>query len=83
MTRVPKHPPKALGLKRATELMRQEGHRLMLMHTNQSSNGVAYYVVPGGYIEPDDAKKIIERPDVQPYDDGLFPGCTQSWKMGT
>lgn len=77
-----KHPPKALGLKRAIELMRKPDHRLMLMHIRESPEGRAYYVVPGGYVEPDDAMKIIERQDVQPFDDGLFPGCTQSWKLG-
>jgi hypothetical protein len=54
----------------------------MLMHNPKSVDGKTYYVVPGGYVEPSDAEKIIARPDVHPYDDGLFPGCTQSWRLG-
>lgn len=76
-----KMPPKALGLNRALDLLRQPGHRLIVMHSAFSPDGRAYYVVPGGYVEPPDAAKIIARPDVVPFDDGLFPGCPQSWKM--
>jgi hypothetical protein len=75
-------PPKAIGLKAALDLMRKPGHRLMLMHTAGSPEGRAYYIVPGGYVEPDTAKKIIERPDVQPNKDGLFPGINQTWQLG-
>lgn len=82
MTKRAKLPLKAIGLKKALELMRIQGHRLMLMHTTGSENGHAYYVVPGGYVEPDTARKIMERPDVQPQDDGLFPGHPQSWVLG-
>lgn len=78
-----KKPPKSLGIKRATELLRKPDHRLMLMFAPNLPNGKAYYVVPGGYLEPSDAEKIIARPDVHAYDDGLFPNCEQSWKLGT
>ena len=74
-------PPKALTLTKALDKMRG-GSRLLVMCTNKSPEGKAFYVVPGGYIEPDDAQKIIARRDVAPYDDGLFPGIPQSWKMG-
>ena len=77
-----RRPLKAIGLKKALELMRVDGHRLMSMHTTDSPNGKAFYVVPGGYVEPDTAQKIIARPDVIPQDDGLFPGHPQTWKMG-
>ena len=77
-----KHPPKSLGIKRALDLLRRSDHRLMLMTAPDLPNGKAYYVVPGGYIEPADAEKIISRPDVHPFDDGLFPGYPQSWKIG-
>ena len=77
-----KWPPKALPLKLATDLMRKDGTRLILMYTPKSPEGKAYYVVPGGYIEPTDALKIIARPDVRARDDGLFPNCTQSWRLG-
>jgi hypothetical protein len=77
--------PRSIGLKRAIEFLRNRGSRLLLMHTKAPTNKTAeleYYVVPGGYITVIEAQKILERPDVQPYDDGLFPNCTQSWKMG-
>jgi hypothetical protein len=79
---MPKHPPKAIGLKKALELMRVEGHRLMSMCTTESPSGKAFYIVPGGYVEPETAYKIMARPDVIPQDDGLFPGHPQTWKMG-
>lgn len=78
-----KHPPKSLGLRRALDLLRQPNHSLIVMHSNDSPSGRAYYVVPGGYVEPNDAQKIIQRPDVQPNADGLFPGCNQSWKLSS
>jgi hypothetical protein len=78
----PKIPLKSLGLNRALDLLRQPGHRLMRMHSATLPEGCAYYVVPGGYVEPADAAKIIARPDVSVFDDGLFPHCEQSWKLG-
>jgi hypothetical protein len=41
-----------------------------------------YFVVPGGKISRQNAQAILGRPDVFPFDDGLFPGHPQSWKMG-
>lgn len=77
---------RVLRLGDALELMRIDGHTLMLMHCNKAKAGApvgkAYYVVPGGYIDAADAQKIIARDDVRPNEDGLFPGCSQSWKMG-
>jgi hypothetical protein len=77
---------KVLRLDEALELMRIDGHALMLMHANHTKpgdpSGRAYYIVPGGYINATDAMKIIRRPDVRPNEDGLFPGCTQTWRMG-
>jgi hypothetical protein len=77
---------KHLDLRDALELMHIDGHRLMLMHCNAGKpgdpTGKAYYIVPGGYINATDAKKIIARDDVRPNEDGLFPGCTQTWRMG-
>jgi MOSC domain-containing protein YiiM len=68
-----------LPLAQALKLLRTPDHRLMLMHTR---TGTAYYVVPGGRVSKEDALKIIQRPDVQPFDDGLFPGCSQTWRLG-
>jgi hypothetical protein len=51
----------------------------MVMHTLE---GQAFYVVPGGPVKLDDAIKIISRPDVLLFDDGLFPNAPQSWRLG-
>jgi hypothetical protein len=74
--------PKKLRIKKAIDLLRQPGHRLMLMHNNTSPDGRSYFVVPGGYVEPKDALKIITREDVHAYNEGLFPDCIQSWRLG-
>lgn len=76
-----KLPPKELGIKRALEMMAKPGAFLMKMHTNDSPNGRVFYVVPGGYVNPGDAEKILRRNDVQPCNNGLFPNCDQSWKL--
>jgi hypothetical protein len=72
---------KTLELELALDLLRRPDHRLLQMHINQHER--AFFVVPGGRVARADAEKIINRPDVFPYDDGLFPGCAQSWKLGT
>lgn len=65
--------PGSLRLAQALDLLRLPDHRLVLMHT---PSGVAYYVVvPGGLA-------IIARPDIHAFDDVLFPGCPQSWRLG-
>jgi hypothetical protein len=61
----------------ALELMR-EGKLLMRMHT---VNGARWFVVPGGKITDSVAKRILARPDVQPHDNGLFPGCEQTFRL--
>ena len=71
---------KTLKLEFALDLLRRSDHRLLQMHIN--NHRLAYFVVPGGPVTEADAQKIIQRPDVFPYDDGLFPGCAQSWKLG-
>ncbi len=53
-----KQAPKAIGLKKALDMMRLQGTRLVQMHTAGSPEGLAHYVVPGGYVEPDVAEKI-------------------------
>ena len=71
-------PADALKLNRALDLLRRPDHRLVLMHTHR---GPAYFVVPGGPVTDKDALAIIARPDVRALDDGLFPGCAQSWRL--
>lgn len=70
---------KRIGLRKALDMMRLPGHRLMLMVDHQSPHGKSYYIVPGGYVDPEDAKKIIDRPDVRILDDGLLDSHPQSW----
>lgn len=72
----------SLTPKTALQLLRQPGHRLMLMFTNDPKEPKAYYLVPGGYVSPEIAAKLLERPDVVAADDGLFPGNSQTWTIG-
>jgi hypothetical protein len=72
---------KSLNLNAALDLMRFDGARLIKMHTRASPNGVAHYVVPGGYVEPEVAEKIKEHPLVASSKDGLWPGHEQTWRM--
>jgi hypothetical protein len=77
MSRVKKR-NQCLRLKEAEPLMLKPDTYLMRMHTN---TGLEWFVVPGGRVRGDDAAKIIERPDIVPHDNGLFPGIDQSWKL--
>jgi len=61
----------------ALDLMR-EGRLLMKLHT---VHGRRWFVVPGGQVAESVAKRILQRPDVQPFDSGLFPGCDQTFKL--
>ena len=61
----------------ALDLMR-EGRPLMKMHT---VNGMRWFIVPGGQVTDAVARRILARPDVQPRDSGLFPGCEQTFQL--
>jgi hypothetical protein len=74
-------PPAAVSYKRAIEMMRRAGTRMIKQYTYRSPDGFAYYVVPGGYVEPETAKKIIDHPAVVSGHDGLFPGMSQTWRL--
>ena len=67
-----------LSLNKAIDLLHRTGTRMMIMH---ASDGDHFYVVPGGRVDRTAAQKILQRPDIQEFDDGLFPGNPQSWKM--
>jgi hypothetical protein len=69
---------RGLTLRRAVSLMHLNS-RLVLMRTN---SGTAYYVIPGGYVEPAIAEKIKQMPNVVPGKDNLFPGISQTWRIG-
>jgi len=62
---------------RAADLMR-EGGILMQMHTRA---GLRWFIVPGGEVPAAIAGELLKRPDVQPNDDGLFPGISQTFKL--
>jgi len=64
-------------LLRAVDLMRS-GAPLVQMHTRE---GLRWYVVPGGQVPPRIAKELLARPDVQPSQDGLFPGISQTFRL--
>jgi len=68
----------ALRLRQAVELLHRTDTRLMLMH---GRDGDEFYIVPGGRVDSRDAQKILERPDMKSFDDGLFPGQPQQWRM--
>jgi hypothetical protein len=61
----------------ALKLMR-EGRLLMRMHT---TTGMQWFVVPGGQIADIVTARILRRPDVQPNRDGLFRGCSQTFRL--
>jgi hypothetical protein len=61
----------------ALDLMR-EGRLLTRMHT---VSGLRWFIVPGGKITDSVANRILARPDVQPSDPGLFPGCEQTFSL--
>ena len=70
-------PLKISKVDRAADLMRT-GSALVQMH---NANGVGWYLVPGGEVLAKVASALLERPDVQPSNDGLFPGISQTFKL--
>jgi hypothetical protein len=71
---------KRLNERVALELLRERGRRLMRMHT---PDGLRWFVVPGGLVSDQTAKKIVARPDARIFDDGLFPNNPQSYRIGS
>jgi hypothetical protein len=67
-----------LSYRKAIDRMRMPETRLVQTHSPQ---GDAFYVVPGGYVEPDTAEKIIKHPQVVGSPDGLFPNMPQTWRI--
>jgi hypothetical protein len=63
---------------RAADLMRRGGV-LQQMHTR---TGLKWFIVPGGEVTAAVAKELLGRADVQPSADGLFPGISQTFKLG-
>lgn len=75
--------PKTMGYKKALEAMSRAGTRLVKMREERSPSGFAYYLVPGGYIDPAVADKLRSHPYCRANEDGLFPGHDQTWTMMT
>jgi hypothetical protein len=66
--------------KTALNAMRR-GASLVLMHDNAVPGGKSWCVVPGGRVSPEIAGRIKSRGDVISAEDGLLPGCPQSYRM--
>jgi hypothetical protein len=64
----------------AVELMRSGRSCLAQMHTN---SGTKWFVVPDGEVTDKVAKALLEHPHIQPSDDGLFPGISQTFRFVT
>ena len=72
--------PKSLMFRTAIEAM-QRGASLVLMHDNTVPGGKSWCVVPGGRVSPEIANRILVRGDVISAEDGLLPGCAQTYRM--
>jgi len=73
-----RQPPKAIGFLKGLDMMRRPEVRLI---KTKSANGDVYYLVPGGYVEPKTAEKLIQHPQVRGAEDGLLPGFSQTWRF--
>jgi len=68
-------------LDRALDRLRRPGTTLVLTH--HAVRGRVFSIQPDGIrINDELAQRILEHSQVQPYDDGLLSGCTQSWRLG-
>lgn len=74
---VAKKSTSGLSFAKAVDMLHKPGTRMMIMHTG---DGDHFYIVPGGRVDQAAAHKIIQRPDIIEFDDGLFPGNPQSWR---
>jgi hypothetical protein len=45
-------------------------------------HGAKWFIVPGGEVSEKVANELLNRPDVQPNNDGLFPGLSQTFRLG-
>jgi hypothetical protein len=65
-----------LSLPEVVELMR-DGRHLALMHNVRGAKD--FYLIPGGMLKDDVAHALLAREDIQPSNDGLFPGISQTF----
>jgi hypothetical protein len=68
---------KKITARDATGLMRKGGC-LAQMHT---TSGVKWFIVPDGEVADKVAKSLLEHPQIQPANDGLFPGISQTYRF--
>jgi hypothetical protein len=69
--------------RRALRHLEQPGARLVLTFSPTRSSGRAYCILPrGAYIADSTALALLKRPDVHPFDQGLFADRPQSWRLG-
>jgi hypothetical protein len=71
---------KPLSLYGALNLLRLPGARLICCH--KSIGETAYYVVPGGPVDPAVAESLKAHPQIKGEPDGLWPGHSQTWRLG-
>ena len=72
---------RTLDLDEATGLLRRPGCVLVEMKTNASKFGRQFFVVPGGPVTDEVAKKILVHPLCHEVDAGLFRGIPQSYSL--
>jgi hypothetical protein len=70
--------PAKISERYALELMRDGRRCLAQMHTRF---GVKWFVIPGGEVTDKVAEALLEHPHIQPSNDGLFPGISQTYKF--
>lgn len=73
-------PYACISFDKAFAALSKPGARMMMMH---AKGGDAYFVIPGGRVSHKDAIRIMDRANVETFDDGLFPGHEQSWRIVT
>jgi hypothetical protein len=70
-----------VSLEKVLHLLRKPEARLVRLHSN--NDGAGFYVWPrGGRVSDEVVELLLKRDDIQPYDNGLFPGHPQSWRLG-
>lgn len=71
------------GRRRAIERVKDRMRAgAVLMQMTSIGGGKKWYVVPGGEVDPDIAAALIAEDDVRSNEDGLFPGITQTYRIG-
>jgi hypothetical protein len=67
---------------KALARLRAPGSRLVVTYTYKRSSGRIFAIVPGGgFISETVARELLQRRDLRPDAEGLFPGQPQSWGL--